>query len=180
MDFSRVFSQNELDLLNSRITEDEITHAIKNLKNSKAPGIDNIVNEYLKTTLNKFLPHYEKLFNVVFDSGESPESWTVGIIKAIYKNKGNPNDPDNYRAISLVSSLGKVFTSILNTRLNNFSDEVNLISGAQSGFRAGYSTCDNIFILYSLIILFLSQKKKLFCTFIDFKKAFDTIWRAGL
>ena len=130
--------------------------------------------------MNKFLPYYEKLFNVVFDSGESPKSWTAGIIKAIYKNKGDPNDPDNYRAISLVSSLGKVFTSILNTRLNKFSDEVNLISDAQSGFRAGYSTCDNIFILYSLIALFLSQKKKLFCTFIDFKKAFDTIWRAGL
>lgn len=51
---------------------------------------------------------------------------------------------------------------------------------SQAGFRAGYSTQDNIFILYSLITLYLSKKKKLFCCFIDFKKAFDTIWRAGL
>ena len=150
------------------------------MKNSKAPGIDNIVNEYLKTTLAKFLPYYVKLFNVIFDSGESPDRWTVGIIKALYKNKGDPKDPDNYRAISLVSSLGKVFTAILNTRLNSFSDENNIISGVQGGFRSGYSTQDNIFILYCLISIFLSKKKKLFCTFIDFKKAFDTVWRAGL
>ena len=123
---------------------------------------------------------YVKLFNLIFDSGESPDSWTLGIIKAIYKNKGDPNDPDNYRAIKLVSSLGKLFTSILNSRLNNFSDETYLVTKSQAVFLAGYSTQDNIFILYILITLYLSKKKKLFCCFIDFKKAFDTIWRAGL
>ena len=123
---------------------------------------------------------YVKLFNLIFDSGESPDSWTLGIIKAIYKNKGDPNDPDNYRAISLVSPLGKLITSILNSRLNNFSDETYLVTKSQAVFLAGYSTQDNIFILYSLISLYLSKKRKLFCCFIDFKKAFDTIWRAGL
>ena len=123
---------------------------------------------------------YVKLFNLIFDSGESPDSWTLGIIKAIYKNKGDPNDPDNYRATTLVSSLGKLFTSILNSRLNNFSDETYLVTKSQAVFLAGYSTQDNIFILYILITLYLSKKKKLFCCFIDFKKAFDTIWRTGL
>ena len=64
--------------------------------------------------------------------------------------------------------------------LNNFSDETYLVTKSQAVFLAGYSTQDNIFILYSLITLYLSKKKKLFCYFIDFKKAFDTIWRAGL
>jgi hypothetical protein len=72
------------------------------LKNSKAPGLDDIVNEYLKTTVNFFLPYYVKLFNLIV---ENPDAWTLWIIKAIYKNKGDPNDPDNYRAITLVSSL---------------------------------------------------------------------------
>ena len=123
---------------------------------------------------------YVKLFNLIFDSGESPDSWTLGISKAIYKNKGDPNDPDNYRATTLVSSLGKLFTSILNSRLNNFSDETYLVTKSQAVFLAGYSTQDNIFILYILITLYLSKNKKLFCCFIDFKKAFDTIWRAEL
>jgi hypothetical protein len=179
-DFSRIYSQNDVDLLNSEITEDEVIKAAENLKNSKAPGLDDIVNEYLKTTVTKFLPFYVKLFDLIFDSGESPDSWTLGIFKAIYKNKGDPNDPDNYRAISLVSSVGKLFTSILNSRLSNFSDETDLVTKSQAGFRAGYLTQDNIVILYSVITLYLSKKKKLFCCFIDFKKEFDTIWRAGL
>ena len=49
-DFSRIYSQNGVDLLNSEITEDEVIKAVKNVKNSKAPGLDDIVNECLKTT----------------------------------------------------------------------------------------------------------------------------------
>jgi hypothetical protein len=76
-DFSRIYSQNDADLLNSEITEDEVIKAVKNLKNSKVPGLDDIVNEYLKTTVTKFLSYYVKLFNLIFDSGESPGSWTL-------------------------------------------------------------------------------------------------------
>ena len=75
---------------------------------------------------------------------------------------------------------GKVFTGILNNRLTKFSDEVGLISQVQSGFRKSHSTVDNIFILHSLINFYISKKKKLFCTFIDFSRALDTISRAGL
>ena len=76
-DFSRIYSQNDVDLLNSEITEDEVIKAAKNLKISKEPGLDDIVNAYLKTTVTKFLPYYIKLFNLIFDSGESPDSWTL-------------------------------------------------------------------------------------------------------
>jgi len=116
----------------------------------------------------------------VLNSGIIPESWTSGIIKPVYKNKGSPLDPDNFRAITLISCLGKLFTCILNTRLNLFSNELNVISENQAGFRKGYSTMDNIFVLHSLIELYFSFGKKLYCTFVDFRKAFDTVWRDGL
>lgn len=54
------------------------------------------------------------------------------------------------------------------------------ICWAQSGFRQGYSTAENLFILKSLIDLMQTNKKKLFCCFVDFKQAFDTVWRLGL
>ena len=76
-DFSSIYSQNDADLLNSEITEDEVIKAVKNLENSKVPGLDDIVNEYLKTTVTKFLSYYVKLFNLIFDSGESAGSWTL-------------------------------------------------------------------------------------------------------
>ena len=60
------------------------------------------------------------------------------------------------------------------------SEEIELISEAQAGFRKGFSTVDNIFILHALISLYFSAGKQLFCSFVDFKSAFDTVWRMGL
>jgi hypothetical protein len=93
------------------------------------------------------------LFNVVLDTGIIPETWTTGIIIPVYKNKGCPTDPDNFRAITLISCLGKLFISIVNTRLIFFANEVTLIHENQAGFRKGYSTIDNIFVLHVLIEL---------------------------
>ena len=123
---------------------------------------------------------YCKLFNIVLYTGIIPDTWTNGIIKPVYKNKGNPLDPDNFRAITLISCLGKLFTSVINTRLNFFANEISLISENQAGFRKGYTTTDNIFVLHALVELYFSFGKKPFCTFIDFRKAFGTVLRSGL
>ena len=76
--------------------------------------------------------------------------------------------------------MGKLFTSIINTRLKNYVESNNIINDYQTGFRSGYSTIDNMFILQTLIQILHNKKKKLFCAFIDLKRAFDTVWRIGL
>jgi hypothetical protein len=156
-----------------------VLNVIKNLKNGKAAGIDDFVNEYFKCSSPQLVNIYCTLFNLVFNSGIVPETWLNGIIRSIYKNKGDANDPDNYRAITLISCSGKLFTSIINSRLTFLSNEFEIISRCQFGFRKGYSTTDTIFIMHVLISYF-SFGKKLYCTFIDFRKAFDTVWRIGL
>lgn len=168
------------EILNASISQSEIEDTIQKLSNNKSSGIDKVTNEYIKYSLHVMMPIYHKLFNYIFDKGIVPESWSVGVITPIFKNKGSPKEPKNYRGITLMSCLGKVFTGILNNRLSVFAEEFNLISSSQAGFRKNHSTVDNIFILHSLINLYLSKKKTLYCTFIDFSRAFDTIWRAGL
>ena len=163
------------EILNSSITEEEIINSVKRLKNNKASGVDDVMNEHLKCTVNYLLPVYHKLFNLILDSGKIPESWSIGIVNPIFKNKGDPTDPDCYRAITLVSNFGKIFTGILNDRLKKLSDEVDLITASQAGSRKGYSTMDNIFILHALISIYFAMGKKLYCSFIDFKKAFDSL-----
>lgn len=74
------------------------------------------------------MPLYVKLFNVVLDSGIIHNAWTIGVIRPIYKKNGSPADPDNYRAITIVSNLGKLFTSILNTRLIKYTENIELIT----------------------------------------------------
>ena len=132
------------------------------------------------TVIRLMLPVYEKLFNIILNTGIVPDTWTVGIIHSIYKNKGDSKDPSNYRPISLISCFSKVFTSIINNRLTSYADQVHLISESQSGFRKMHSTTDNIFILHSLVNLYPTKKKRLFCTFVDFSKAFDQVNRSFL
>ena len=121
-----------------------------------------------------------KLFNRVLDSGSIPEEWMKGLILPIYKGKGNRDSCDNYRGITLLSCMGKLFTSILNRRLTSFLEKNKLLSENQAGFRGNHSTIDHAFVLKVLVDVFCSLKQKLFCAFIDYRKAFDSIWRKAL
>ena len=161
--------------INKPITEKETLTAVENLKNNKSPGADNILNKHIKSTIQIILPIYTKPFNIIFDTGIVPESWCLGNILPIYKNKGNNKLPENYRPITILSCFGKLFTAILNVRLTNYFEENEIIDSYQAGFRKGFSTTDIIFILQSLIEIAKFNKNKLYSTFIDFKQAFDTV-----
>jgi hypothetical protein len=166
--------------LNCKITELEIRNAIKGLKNGKSAGVDKICNEFIKHSVDKMIPLYMILFNKILDTGSIPSDWSTGLIVPIYKNKGDIMDTNNYRGITLISCVAKLFTSILNTRLTNFLQDNSVLHENQTGFRKGYSANDHIFLFKCIIDLFCFKKQKLFCAFIDYQKAFDTVWRAGL
>ena len=80
----------------------------------------------------------------------------------------------------MLSCLSKVFTCILNNRLTDYLDSLSIINESQAGFRKGYSTIDHIFTLRCLLDLFKNSNKKLYCAFVDYKKAFDSINRTSL
>lgn len=65
--------------------------------------------------------------------------------------RGDPSDPNNFRGISLVSCLAKLFTNIINNRLIEWSKTYDTITDAQFGFRQGLSTVDALFALQSVI-----------------------------
>ena len=70
-----------------------------------------------------------QIFNVVLQSGRD---WLIGIIKPIQK-KGDINDPDYYRGITLLSCLERIFTYIINERLTAFMNSKHILSDAQTG-----------------------------------------------
>ena len=137
-------------------------------------------NEYIKSSSSVLIQVYVKLFNLILDSGNIPDSWLIGTIKPIFKNKGDPQKAENYRPITIVSCMGKLFTAILNSRLNTFIEVYNILNENQCGFRANYSTSDNIYVIYCIIEYLRVRKLKTYCAFIDFQKAFDRVWRVGL
>ena len=166
--------------LDSRITIDEVKEAIHCLKPGKSHGLDLITNEFLKSAPDKLKQTIVTIFNLVLDTGIIPSSWSLGVICPIYKNKGDRGDPNNYRGITILSCLGKLFTCVLNKRLGIFIDNYNILGAEQTGFRKGFSTLDHLFTFYGIVDVLLSKRKRLYCAFLDYEKAFDKVNRAFL
>ena len=117
------------------------------------------------------------LLNLVFDSNKKIEQWTMAIIIPILKS-GPKMDPSNYRGISILSCLGKLYTAILNKRLMKFVIERGILRPEALGFVAGNRTSDAHLVVHSLIQRYCHQEnRKIFSCFVDFSKAFDTIPR---
>jgi len=159
--------------------EEEIVCAVQKLKAGKAAGPDEILSEMITAAPQVIVPLINKLFNAIFAKGQFPKAWSRSTILPIYK-RGDSSVPDNYRGISLTSIFSQVFTSILADRLRHWAETNDLIVEEQAGFRKGYSTVDNIFVLHSIIQRYLKRRKKVYAAFVDFKKAFDTVDRSVL
>ena len=167
--------------LDEEIAREEIIRRIDRLKQGKAGGIDDIVAELLQMSKGRIIEFLYKLFNMMYTSGSFPLRWATAIVVPLHK-KGDVNDPDQYRGISLLSVVSKIFTGVLNTRLYTWAEENNKISVEQAGFRRSHSTIDHIFTLHSMVsnCLFGRRRSKFYVCFVDFQKAFDTVKRAIL
>ena len=120
------------------------------------------------------------MFNIVLKSGIVPDAWCMGAIIPLYKGKGSKDDLDNYRGITLLSCIGKLFTSLLNKRLTQFLENAGAIGPEQAGFRKGHSTNDHVFALHMLIELYKQKGKRIYAAFVDYRKAFDFVDRTSL
>ena len=158
--------------LNGNISIEEISKIVQQAKSGSACGLDKIPYEVLK-----FPPVIEvlrKLFQLIFDSSIIPSVWRRAIICPILKDSNSDNRiPLNYRGISLLSCVSKLYTSFLNKRLTNYLEDNNLLADEQNGFRANRSCEEHIFTLNSII----RNNKNVFTAFIDLKKCFDFIDR---
>ncbi len=165
--------------LSYKITGKELLDTLRGLKNNKSCGTDKISNEMLKTACPILTDAVLKLFNHVLLSGIFPTEWRLSLLKPLHKG-GNTDDPNRYRGISIVSCLGKLFCSVLNGRLSKFVSEHKLNSIYQSGFTPGCRTTDNILVLKTIFDKYIEDKKNVYVCFVDFRKAFDSVWREGL
>ena len=112
--------------------------------------------------------------------GIYPEEWKKGYINPIFK-AGERCDPSNYRGITIISCLGKLFNSVLNNRLDEYLSENNIISETQTGFKKKARTSDHIFVLRTLIEKYSKQSNsRLVTCFTDFKKGFDSVLHQGV
>ena len=172
------------DPLDYPITDEEFEAVINKLKANKSPGIDSILNEVIKIGKDVIKGHLVKLFNRILDTGKYPALWSFGLIVPIHK-RDDRSKVENYRGITLLSALGKLFTSILTNPLYNYMVQKGTLKAEQGGFRKMHGTVDSIFTLKMLIDKSAKSKPQkhrglLFSCFVDFRKAFDCIRRQRL
>ena len=151
----------------------ECSHIIGNLKVSKQ-GIDNIPVNIFKTNCVYFVEVLCDIINLSFSSGVFPEILKVAHTIPIFK-KGEKTCINNYRPVSLLHFISKIFEKCLHSRLMHFFISNNIISDNQFGFLKQISTEDAILKLVESLYESLNAKLNCINIFIDFKKAFDTI-----
>ena len=148
------------------------------MASGKAPGNDRIPPELIKhckTTL--LLPLHEVLYQC-WQEGAVPQDTRDSKIITLYKNKGERSDCNNYRGISQLSIVGKVFARVILIRLQKLAERI--YPESQCGFRAERSTIDMVFSLLQLQEKCREQHMPLYIAFIDLTKAFDLVSRDGL
>ncbi|CAH2103521.1 unnamed protein product [Euphydryas editha] len=154
------------------INEAEMLDHIRRMKSEKSPGTDKITNEAIKIGHQLLVTPLVKLFNLILTTISTPHQWSESNIILLYK-KGNPKDISNYRPISLLPSLYKLFSSIIEKRISQVVDSKQPME--QAGFRKGFSTIDHIHTLEQIIEKYQEFRKPLYICFIDYQKAFDTL-----
>ena len=161
--------------MNREISLVEVRNVAMRAKNGKATGGDQIPYEILK--YDNVMYTLCKLYQLCFDSGKVPSEWNSAIIFPIPKSKlADARVPLNYRGVSLLSTISKLYTSILNERLREHCEN-DILTDEQNGFRKNRSCVDHIYVLTSIIKNKINKGKPVFACFIDFKKAFDLVNR---
>ena len=156
---------------NSDICYDEVADAVNKSKLRKS--YLEIPNEAMKNRNAKLL--LCKFFNLCFISGLNPSDWDFSDIIPIPKKDKDARDPLQNRCITIVCCVAKIYSSILNNRLQKYLEANGILADEQNRFRAGRSCIDHIFAMCTV----LRNRKLLgldtFMCFIDYKKAFDSV-----
>jgi hypothetical protein len=156
---------------------DEVRAAIKKLKNHKAAGVDGIHAEMVKAGGETMVKLLHKMLEKIWILEIVPDDWMKAIVIPLVK-KGDATLCENWRGISLLSVLSKVYTNVILSRLVIATDSKN--SEIQAGFRRGRGCSDQIFVMRRLMEQTRRDGKPLYLCFVDLKAAYDTVNRSAL
>ena len=154
------------------ITASEVRHSLGKMSNDKAVGADGISIEAMKAGDAVLHRELAKLFTNCLKQNKTPDNWKSSRMVLIHK-KGDNRNLKNYRPISILSNVYKLYTKVLTTRLQRQLDDNQ--PPEQAGFRSGYSTMDHIHAINQLREKCTEYQKPLCIALVDFEKAFDSV-----
>ena len=159
-------------------TTNMVKKSIDKMKTSRAYDHDGLVVEHFIHATDMLVVPLAVLLNKAMCEG-FPSKWSKSIIIPILKS-GDPMEPRNYCTIMIGHTLARLFASILEQELSEWAERGGIRATGQAGFRKGFSTLDHILTLRAVIEEGRSHGKTIYCCFVDFHKAFDTILQERL
>ena len=157
----------------------EVEEILRTLKTDKASGPDGLSNRILKELSHELSSPLCSLFNKSLSLGKFPSPYKDANVTPVHK-KGYLSLVSNYRPISLLNSVAKLFEKLVFKYLYNHLQDNNMLSSLQSGFIPGDSTVNQLAYLYHIFTEALDAGKEVRTVFCDISKAFDRVWHEGL
>ena len=117
----------------------EVSRVFNEISNSSSPGIAGIHPKILKLLPSILIPVLTKLFNFCISTNSIPDEWKSAVVTPLYKNKGSRADLNNYRAISVLPPIAKVFEKLLSSQITDYFETNKIFNSGQHGFRRGHS-----------------------------------------
>ena len=155
-------------------TTENIEKIIDRIKTDVATGMDNIPSKIIKNTKSILSPYLTKIINLSFETKTFPDILKNAIIKPIFK-KDDKNDISNYRPISILPVISKIFERATLNQLIEYFEKYDLINCFQHAYRKFHGTVTCLFELLNEIYHLIDIKKKVAIVSLDLSKAFDTI-----
>ena len=162
------------------ITPKKVARIIHTLDASKATGPDRIPVIVLKMCSPELSSVLAKLFNMCLSDSVFPSSWKVASVVPIFKGAGERSEPTNYRPISLLPIISKIFECFVNQQLMGYLEDNDLLTDCQYGFRHSRSTGDLLSLITDHLNRALDHRGEARVVALDISKAFDKVWHHGL
>ena len=162
------------------VTSREVLDMLNSIEPNKSCGPDELPPKIVKLIALLIYEPLARLYNICLEKGIYPSIWKQANVHPIYKRKGSPSDPTNYRPISLLPCLSKVFGKIIFKHIYKHLTDNQLISDKQSGYRPGHSTQLQLLHLTHNMYSNLDKGNDFTAIYLDISKYFDRIWHKGL
>ena len=173
-------SRTNLRLHNISVTPKMVRKVVTNLDLSKASGLDYIPVVVLKNCEPELSYILAELFNKCVKESCFPDFWKVSSVVPVFKNVGERSTTKNYRPVSVLSVVSKVFEKLVNNRIVDHPEKYGLFSDSQYGFRSSRSTADLLTVISDRIARAFNRSGATRAVALDIYKAFDRVWHAGL
>ncbi|OMJ15458.1 RNA-directed DNA polymerase from mobile element jockey [Smittium culicis] len=158
----------------------DITDALADTPNNKAPGADGVPSEVWKLVMAESSPTsslaklIHKIINLMYDTGDIPQCLETSVVVPV-PQKGDLKDPDNYRGISLIPTLAKLVAKIVATKLSKIDAKYQILVKEQAGFRNFEECAGQATTLYEIVRRRKIENKETWLCYIDYSKAYDRV-----